>query len=92
MPNLQLVVSGRDAEPYPIDGDGALRDAIGDEAERIAPDVGRVLFASPDPEEQKALRNALIHEMTGVLRVAGDAWEAPDGTKYELALIAPGLE
>jgi len=92
MSNLQLIVSGRKAEAHAIDADGSLRDAIDHEAERIAPDVGRVLSASPDPEEQRALLEALIHEMTGVLRVPGDTWEAPDGTKYEVALIAPGLQ
>lgn len=85
---LQLVIHVRETEPYPVECDDDLREAIESEASTIAADAGSDLLADPGEEEREALRENVVREATAALRVAGDSYRDPTGVHWSLE-VAP---
>jgi hypothetical protein len=85
---MLLRIHSYGAEPWPIDDDADLEDAIASEARTIADDAGSDLLDDPGEDARAALAQRIIEQATLFLRGPGDSYTDPTGTRWSLVDVA----
>jgi hypothetical protein len=86
--SLRVHVDG--SEPYPIGEeiwDMSLTEAVAEEADTIASDVGSDQLAEDTAAERSALAESVRAAMAAALQAPGDRYLAPDGVRYSLQAV-----
>ena len=85
-PPLILRCHAREAEPWPIDTEADLADAIAELSEQYASDAGSDELEENTEECRELYRADLATRAQYCLRVPGDSWRGPDGVRYTLEI------
>lgn len=85
--SLWLKIHMPEAEPYRVDYEGDLEDAIRYEAEIIAADAGSDEIDDPSAEARQAYAEEIIAAATAALRNPGDTYRDPSKVHGPLGVL-----